>query len=784
MAWFPFIPKLQKFEYPSLCSKPRTFRVIKLLPSTRSLFPPFRETLNIEIIEISVDDVADKYDTLSYCWGSGAADRRILISLPDNNNGGKRRILYISASLEQALLSLARERNTEPIRPIFADQICINQANNAEKIQQLRMMGNIYARSTRAIVWLGDETPETCRYFNFSTELNSEGIMGRVMGPNVATVMNVFDAVMDSSKKLETAAEQEDREDILDLIARYGPRFPVHGMAEIFRRTWISRLWTVQEGCLPPHLTFRCGEKSLCVECLRGTMLFYSICTTYWVVNSNASVPQNEVHMRNEIYTLNQPFMRLVQERRRIHSTQDPRGSLYDTVIKYNVNDDAIKAGATKAEDRIYALLGLANADKDNIAKETEEGMEVDNVRGTYTKFATSVIKTNVDVLLFSQIPKSLAHGHQLPSWVPDWSTEHLRTPYGYSDLTTPVFSTGGQASHDIVVDISTGALRVDAILVGRVTRVGVHSMQRDESSRARNVEFISVRRFFEEIEEFIETATKVNPINAPNISDNQQRLESMIRISDGGLSLQQFSTKFDPTTSQALLPEIHRSVSTFGKFLMDVEDRTRLMSSFTGMIHSVGIMPWYWTPASEIDVIRLCAINPIAAARIWIEGFYLAISDVVMVKWHSTKVRLYSAFKRSTFSRLRRERQKVDLGRKPDEKILSNVGLTNDIVHTQEWDHYTSNLLKNIGRKLFLTDTGYVGLGPYQMEVGDAIVVIPGGSVPHVLRQKGASYLTDPGYSSQTMPCSYIGEAYCDGIMDGKLVNGERIATMSFEIL
>jgi hypothetical protein len=755
--------------------------VVKLLPSTRSPLPPFRETLNIEIIETNVDDAAGGYDTLSYCWGGGAADRQITVSLRgEDNNGAQYRILNISESLERALLSLAREHNAEASHPIFADQICINQADNSEKIQQVQMMGDIYARSAKTIVWLGDETPETSRYYDFASELSSEGIMCRVMGPNVATVMNVFDAVMDSSIELETETEKEDRDDILDLVARYGPRFPVYDMAEFFRRSWINRLWTVQEGCLPTHVTFRCGRKSLCVECLRGIMLFYSICTTYWVRNSNASVPKDEVRIRNEIYTINKPFLRLIQERKAIHKLQGPRRQLYDIVTQYNVNDDGVKVGATKAEDRIYALLGLA--DNDDIARETIEGMEVDNVRGTYTKFATSVMKRNVDVLLFSQMPKSPAHGNQLPSWVPDWSAEHIRTPYGYVDLTTPVFSAGGpRAGHDVSVDASTGTLQVSAIPVGRVIRVGVYSMQGNPGSTVENIEFKSARRFFEELEKFLGTATSINPMNAPDTSDEQRRLESMIRISDGGISLRQFPVNFDPTTCQALLQEIHTNVSRFGKFLIDVEGRTQLMSTFTGMARSVGIMPWYWTPASEIDVIRLCAIDPVAAARIWITGLYSVISDVAMVKWHSTKVRIYT-----NLSRIRREReQKVNLGQKINEGVFSDVGLTSDLVRTQEWNHYTSSLLKNKGRRLFVTDTGYVGLGPSQMEIGDDIVIIPGGSVPHVLKHQGASDLTAPGRSSQAMSTwSYVGEAYCDGVMDGELVGREDITTKSFKIV
>ncbi|KAI8946149.1 hypothetical protein F4801DRAFT_565670 [Xylaria longipes] len=241
------------------------------------------------------------------------------------------------------------------------------------------------------------------------------------------------------------------------------------------------------------------------------------------------------------IYTLGQPFLRLIKEQRAVHGIQEQWGSLYDTAVRYNVNDERPKSGAIKAEDRIYALLGFA--EKDEIARETVEQMEVGNVRGTFNKFAASVVTRNVDVLLFERIPKSPAHGHQPPSWVPDWSNDPLRTPHGYSDLATPVLCAGGLHCDraEVVAEVSTGILRVNATPVGRVIRVVVRSTQRDKSAKIENVEFMSVRRFFEEVDEFLEVAAKINLTNAPDISDEQRRLQSTIRLSDGDLSIRQF---------------------------------------------------------------------------------------------------------------------------------------------------------------------------------------------------------------------------------------------------
>ncbi|KAI0813603.1 heterokaryon incompatibility protein-domain-containing protein [Xylaria sp. FL0064] len=775
MAWSSSARKLQEFEYPSLRSKARVFRIIKLLQSTRSWFPPFRETLHIEILEADVDDAAIEYDTLSYCWGGGPIDRRVVVSQFSKDECCEEyTTIRISASLESALLSLVRNSDIESIRPIFADQICINQADNAEKMQQVGLMGDIYARSAKTIVWLGEETTETRRCFDFASEINSEGILSRMMGPNVSHYMNVFDAVMDSSLELETEAEREDRNDALDLIARYGSRFPLRGLTEILRCTWVNRLWTVQEGCLPTELIFRCGEQSLCYNCFRGILLFYSMWNTYWVRMPKEPVSKEEIRARNQIFTLNKPFLRLIKERKTIHVTRSPRKSLVDVVIQYNVNDNMPKIGATKAEDRVYGLLGLARDDE--TTREIIQGMETDNVKGSFTKFAASVIPRNPDVLLFSQMPKSSEHGDQLPSWVPDWSADPLRIPYGYADLTTPAFSAGGQGtSQGIIPEVSTGNLLVKAISVGRVIRVGLRSIERDEEALVENIEYMSVRRFLEEINQFMELTTNINSIYAASIMDEQQRLEAAIRLSDGGLSMRQFPAWPDPATANHTLQRIHLDVSNWGKKLIDVEAQSQLMSRFTGMIRSTGVMPWYWTPASEVDVIRLCAIDPITAAGIWIKGLFLTICDVGSVIWYVNKVRLHT-----TLIRIRRTRAKHDIQSPDHDMALSKVGLTEDLVQSKEWELYTSNLLKNIGRKLFLTDKGYIGLGPCHMEVSDNIIVVPGSTVPHVLKPRNTS---NPPNNRTTPSWSYAGEAYCDGIMDGELIGREANATREFVI-
>jgi hypothetical protein len=60
--------------------------------------------------------------------------------------------------------------------------------------------------------------------------------------------------------------------------------------------------------------------------------------------------------------------------------------------------------------------------------------------------------------------------------------------------------------------------------------------------------------------------------------------------------------------------------------------------------------------------------------------------------------------------------------------------------------------------RRFFVTSRGFFGLGPRNMEEGDAVFVLYGCSVPVVLRPKGEHW-------------SLVGEAFVAGIMDGEVV-------------
>lgn len=94
-------------------------------------------------LEVVSLDQLPRYDTLSYTWGNPETTSEILV----NDNP-----VSITATLHNALHSIRHPRRTVTL---WADGLCIDQGNNAEKSTQVAMMDRIYAHGRQTWISLG-----------------------------------------------------------------------------------------------------------------------------------------------------------------------------------------------------------------------------------------------------------------------------------------------------------------------------------------------------------------------------------------------------------------------------------------------------------------------------------------------------------------------------------------------------------------------------------------------------------------------------------------------------
>jgi hypothetical protein len=91
-------------------------------------------------------DSAPPYEALSCVWGAADPSTNVTILFNEEEK-------EIGSGLAIALLRLRRANET---RIVWADGLCIDQSNNAEKSLQVPMMGSIYSMARRTVVWLGN----------------------------------------------------------------------------------------------------------------------------------------------------------------------------------------------------------------------------------------------------------------------------------------------------------------------------------------------------------------------------------------------------------------------------------------------------------------------------------------------------------------------------------------------------------------------------------------------------------------------------------------------------
>ncbi len=157
---------LQPYIYKSL--ETSSIRIIRLHPA-QSL----EAALHCELIHRKLADL-ESYEAISYVWGDAIFSETLHISNDSINDS----IVKITPSLSTALRHF-RQKDRERI--LWADAICIDQSNDAEKSIQVAMMSEIYKRADRVLAFIGPaiESLPWTTFTYFASRASEFGITGR-----------------------------------------------------------------------------------------------------------------------------------------------------------------------------------------------------------------------------------------------------------------------------------------------------------------------------------------------------------------------------------------------------------------------------------------------------------------------------------------------------------------------------------------------------------------------------------------------------------------------------
>lgn len=125
------------FEYEPL-EGPRNIRVLHVHPG----LPGDLLSCHLEHVDLNLNPT---YEAISYVWGNPSFSHSILCD-------GRR--IVVTKSLNDVLQRL---RLRDQQRTVWIDGVCINQGNTEERGHQVRLMGDVYKRAQRVVIWLGDD---------------------------------------------------------------------------------------------------------------------------------------------------------------------------------------------------------------------------------------------------------------------------------------------------------------------------------------------------------------------------------------------------------------------------------------------------------------------------------------------------------------------------------------------------------------------------------------------------------------------------------------------------
>ena len=372
-----------------------------------------------------------EYEALSYVWGKSQGGDGILI------NGHRQ---TVTVNLKEALWCLRPQYGT---RRIWVDAVCINQQDLKERASQVVIMGKIYSKATRAVVWLG----------------KSQG------------------SLVEDVKFFSADKDAHHTEAPWDLL----------GCTE--EGTWWDRVWTLQESVLSRDLLFHIGLDSFSFIELRDyiTSLIEHLhslnaCCYKKVYRSGLDSRAKTIYSALWLRPIN-GVADLINQR----AKQDD----YDLL---SLVSEHCHRGATDPRDKIFAFVGMVNDVPDQFVDYTKPLSE------TLLYCAKSLMQASNDVKFLchviraqrkdwnhdiSSLPGGSSIGYEaealdLPTWCPDWTQDlqpglgtgirATRREYRYLHKT---FSAGANTTASIRFP-SDRHLGVSGLIADTIKAVGV----------------------------------------------------------------------------------------------------------------------------------------------------------------------------------------------------------------------------------------------------------------------------------------------------------------------
>lgn len=772
--------RMSNFTYRKLDSKLNEIRLIILGPRRkRSKEKP--EIIRCEIVHVpfSMKAALRPYKAVSYCWGDPEATHRILLA---------RTIHHVSKNLNSFLLRQRDECSTKQY--LWIDALCINQADETEKEEQIGLMRSIYSDAAGLLIWLG-----------------------------------------------EADSQSEKAMDVIDNLARYPniraysmPTTDVLALRTLMERPWWDRIWIVQELILGAR-----GDRS------DTTLVRYGAKTMTWsrFIAAMQRLDRYNREGRQQFWGVNKALR--LEEVRTQSVPECADTTRYQRSLLWWLANTRDRLSSDE-RDKIYGLLGLVDCSDPNLSLTADYSKSSSEL---FHNFACHSLKTAPGLELLRHCQEQKLDG--LPSWVPDWSVNYKHRPLWNSIDALNVAET---PSVDYILEYLEYALVVKEVLA---TREHYHAAAQTsaefsfaEEDRNLNVEGVIWDQIATVHEPFIDNVTepwesatifmlsvsKCKLIadslpEAPNpyhsIEGRQVAFWRALLADHGGdgdyRPILRFGSWLSPIPPEWAPRAQHISATDHGTMFKIKQQSMVLRKQFSDFLRKSepsipGLSPsdfdpgydeafshymeddrngWLFrlllakfpaiTPqecrriferqldkmsAKDKEEIEFVLLKKEVLAELWLDGPHdlinspFSLPSVVPDPYDhergdpEIKVEVTSTEPELLDSRPPSPTTKIRIC--PGENA---IGFNGD----KGCEKYA------LGRSFFVTQKNYLGLAPPQAEPGDVIAILFGSNVPFVLRRQGNAF-------------KLIGETHVQGIMNGEVIEELENGHVRAEIL
>jgi hypothetical protein len=387
-----------------------------------------------------------RYEALSYAWGDDTATRSIRAVEGTH--------ISVNANLYSALQHLRYQDRT---RTLWIDALCIDQGDFDERSHQVRLMGDVYAKADRVVIWLGEECDYSSRAFSlletlyanswqsnlwhvtWSKEQDARHLVKKFVARSVGelALRRYFD------EKLGEIGWNVEEDTSLDI--KNIDWVPIRALLQ---RSWFRRLWVIQEVSNARRAVVLCGSDTISWNALATSL-------TYLVENDLTKSLDATCGMAcNSVAN--------IQHIRQQH-VKDP---LF-TVALDNTHGDCLDA-----RDKIFALMSISEG-RDIFDWEISFDYSLP-VEELYKRFAIWDIARNETLRAISCETSASKESELslLPSWVPNW-TRNLDRYLLVRANATSTFSAGMEKEKEVWFTHNKSLMHVEGAIIDSIYTIG-----------------------------------------------------------------------------------------------------------------------------------------------------------------------------------------------------------------------------------------------------------------------------------------------------------------------